>query len=354
MQQRSLDVEGQWVRWSRYALARGVLAPAAGARRTAYDPWKTFRANLGQYRGVEQPYLALLELRRELEELKAATGVRPTAPHGRTLDGPMVDPPTAADECIITYCRKHGLLGLVPVLMNRITLPGQVETGDDPRSRQIRWVHYFRDGGRWKTEVSHQTYTQTTAAEAKRVTAEIVAATPPTAMRLNLRSHAYDAHDLDDLRDFFPGLTGSLDPFMPSQPATAAFWETYGEPVWEFASHCEWFGAAVDALSDWSGTRGSRRAAARDDAFALLRGVAQGVALSFRRDARSGTVTEEIVSPGLLASYAFMVLQDLRAGRRCRHCQTCQRYFVTNERRSRYCSPRCRNTAQSRRHRAKQ
>jgi hypothetical protein len=59
------------------------------------------------------------------------------------------------------------------------------------------------------------------------------------------------------------------------------------------------------------------------------------------------------ISPGLLSSYALMFLLDQVENRRALRCEVCVRYFVSDERRALYCSPRCRHTAQSRRYRLK-
>ena len=75
----------------------------------------------------------------------------------------------------------------------------------------------------------------------------------------------------------------------------------------------------------------------------FLKDLAQNVALDDVEDTRR--------SAGLLASHALMLLMDRTDGRRCLHCAKCDRYFVSNDRQARYCSPRCRNAAQSQRHR---
>ena len=77
----------------------------------------------------------------------------------------------------------------------------------------------------------------------------------------------------------------------------------------------------------------------------FLKDLAHNVPLDDLDDTRT--------SAGLLASYALMFLWDRKAGRRCLQCAHCNHYFVSNARQARYCTPRCRNTTHSQRHRAK-
>jgi hypothetical protein len=325
-----------------------VITPAAAARRRDYDPWRTFQANVGKYRTVEQPYLALLELGRKVSTLEA-DGVQTSKFTGRTREGPIADPPTEADKHIASWCARYGSLGLVPVLVRKIDLPERVEQGDPSTARRIKSVQYFRDGGEWKNEESCREFGSATSAEVERLVLKS-ALKETRAEWLSWSSHAYHERDHDYLRDFFPHSWAEGASFAPPKPSTSAFWDSYGEPVWEFRKPCGAFVSAVDAIGHGKG-RGSKDQRAR--AFAFLRVLAETVAPSFRRNDRTGEVTEERVSPGLLASYALMFLMDLEVGRRCRRCGACGRYFVSNEHRARYCSPTCRNTAQSRRYRAR-
>jgi hypothetical protein len=89
----------------------------------------------------------------------------------------------------------------------------------------------------------------------------------------------------------------------------------------------------------------------RSVAIGILDRWAQACAVSFRVSEATGRSEEVRASAGLLASYALMFLWDHADGRRALRCENCSRYFVSNEVRAEYCSPRCRNTASVRRRR---
>src|SRR5258708_1795123 len=96
---KSFEVRGRWQRWNRYDLVNGVIMPAPGSPGPEeYDPWGGFRANAGRYRTVEQPYLPLLDLHRNLQQAKS-NGIHPFDPsyHPRHLPEPIVGPRTDAD-----------------------------------------------------------------------------------------------------------------------------------------------------------------------------------------------------------------------------------------------------------------
>ena len=67
-----------------------------------------------------------------------------------------------------------------------------------------------------------------------------------------------------------------------------------------------------------------------------------------------GVLRQEWLSTSLLGTLAMMALLDLTEQRRILTCETCGGVFVTKAYQARYCSDRCRFTAQKRRHRARQ
>jgi len=346
---------GEWVRWSEYELVAGAIAPTNDADLRRYDPWETFRANVGTYRTVVQPYVSLLELRRSLKELESR-GVRPTPePTRRTIEeGPILSPPTAADRLVLDWCRDYGLLGLFPVLASRVQLPDEIGDGGDPRRKVVTSTQYFRSGGRWDTRTIDAGYSAATPEEALTDAREIAARREPTVTWLNLVTHAHDHRNLAAFTDFWPRLYLANRDFIPPQPLTSDFWAEYGEPVWEFHRHCKMFAQTVHDLGRWPGERVPEPEQQRvKGSSAMLTALAETVSASFRYDPTRSVIRENRVSPGLLASYALMFLQDHEQGRRCLQCLNCDRYFVSNDRRSRFCTPSCRMRVQSRRHRAK-
>jgi hypothetical protein len=168
----------------------------------------------------------------------------------------------------------------------------------------------------------------------------------------------YEEKPLKAIRDFFLptrfGAAGEVQEQVPIPcPNSRTFWDVYGEPVWEFTRWCERFTEAVVLISEWAGEGGSFAFRAVCDAHSVLFELARSAAPNFHFNVKKNTVDEDRVCAGLLASYALMFLWDRMEGRRALSCRNCSRYFVSDERQARYCSPRCRNTAQKRRSRLK-
>lgn len=369
---KSFEVRGSWVRWSRYELLNGVIVPAEDAERQEYDPWDGYRANAGKYRTVQQPYLGVMELHRQLKILKE-NSVLPSRLGFRYFVGPpMRGPQNSADQLILDWCNLYGLLGLVPVLSNSIRLPALIEHGSDEFSRKVTKRNHFRNGGIWFAGRTTTEVAATTAERAEENAFEIGRDPQPGVSWFNWTTNFYEEKALEHIRDFFlPTPFGhrsevQMKDILFPCPDTPEFWRTYGEPIHEFTHWCEMFTLSAGYLSKWKidkeelgiinrELQPSQYAATltAQQSHRALGGLAQSAAPAFQFDLLKDTLDEERVSAGLLASYALMFLWDRADGRRTVSCRNCQRYFVSDEYRARYCSPRCRNTAQSRRYRSR-
>jgi hypothetical protein len=363
---KCFDVDGKWRRASQYALRNGAIVPAPGAQFVDYDPWGPFRKNAGLYRTVEQPYIALLELGRELEAievvpfLRGSTGLFPTA-------DAVKEAQNIAAQLVLKWCNQHGLLGLLGTLSSTIRLPA--ETCPVPED-DCRWVVeqeiYQRNGGSWSSRNVRREISGTTSERAKAAVRKAMKEAPRSGVTwLDGLDHFHKEQPLDEIRPFFPSETPETtgQSFVPPRPGLKDFWANYGEPVELFILWCNLFVQAVDSISgglvQTSGSQKEESAkliASQIDrlrSHLLLFELAQAVAPTFRVNYVTNVVDESRKSAGLLASYALMFLWDHMAGRRAIRCKSCQHYFVSNEQRAGYCSPRCRNTAQSRRSRVK-
>ncbi len=311
--------------------------PAPEARLSRYDPWAAFRANANRYRTVSQPYLELLELYRILRD-EETRGVRPTEPQGRSMSGS-----TAANRHILDRCNRHGPLGIFPIMSTLVRLSDVADRDE----LAIKRTHYVRDGDRWHLETTSQFDWLSTPQETEDRLRERVTETHGTVNWFNFGSRAYDELPIEKLRHYFPLTEGVGDTLIPPLPLSDEFWRLYREPVREIRRYCYHFGRAVDYLRRWNDEVSTDKQHPNvKRASMLLRDLAQNVVLNDFDDTRT--------SAGLLASYALMFLWDRMEGRRCLQCDACDHYFVSNDRRARYCSPRCRTRTQSRRHREKQ
>ncbi len=335
------SVHGKWFRWSRYRLLDGIVAPAPESEPVRFDPWRAWEANLGKYRTVQQPYLSLLELQRSLKEEERATGTRPSQLQGRGPEGPVVGPPNSADERILDWCSRHGHVGIFSVMCNLVQL-----TDSRAPDAGITRTQYVREGDEWHVERTRQFAWFSTPQETEEHLRSRVKEPSGTFNWFNFGSRAHDQRPIEDLGDYFPQTSDAHDSFVPPLPLSEEFWQSYGEPLWEISRFCDLFARAVDYLKEWNDEAGSdeQQSNARR-ASLFLKDLARNVEIDDVDNTRR--------SAGLLASHALMFLWDRADGRRCLQCVRCQDYFVSNDRKARYCSPQCRNIVQSRRHREK-
>jgi hypothetical protein len=342
----ALQIKGKWPKWSRYEVVNGVIVPAKDAELTEYDPWLMYNSNTDVYRTVKQPYLSLLELGRHLKKCEKA-GIVPSKLDSRhSAVNPSRGPQKGADELVLDWCNTNGLLGLLPVLSTEIHVSDNVQ--------------HFRDGGRWFTSVTEEevrgsitaTHCRKESGEQDSVTPMVQADHKTSMTWLSWWRQIYERTPLGEMCTFF-GAWSPTEAFTPCRPGSREFWLKYSEPVHQFADWCIVFLNAVDGLS----RLGSRAAYDLDLVKAghlVLNRLAESAAPRFElHPTRKIVLDEERVPAGLLASYALMFLWDVVGGRRALRCKNCDRYFVSDEHRAAYCSPRCRNTAQSRRYRSK-
>jgi hypothetical protein len=285
----------------------------------------------------------LLELGRHLESAEQR-GVHPSKLDSQySAANPMLGPQNDADKLVLDWCNTHGLLGLVPVLSTSIRVNDN--------------VRHYRDGGRWFSDILEEeirgsrtmTWRTKDSGDQDSVTTPVRGDGNSNITWLSWLTREYESTPLVKKRAFF----GALSPgetFTPWRPWSQAFWKMYGEPVQEIADWSITFTHCADALS--------RSREVEDHLLHASHGVlsrlADSAAPRFRLyPTRSIVLDEERTPAGLLASYAQMLLWDFVEGRRALRCKNCKRYFVSDEYRAAYCSPRCRNTAQSRRYRAK-
>lgn len=357
---KSFELRGPWFRWSSYELRNGVIRPAL-ATLEEYDPWQRYRTNVGKYRTVEQPYLALLELQRELERVEDRGGDSVKAGSQPISTASVIRAQNDADDLIVRWCNRHGLLGLLSTLSNSICFPAVVRPLTDyANTRVVSQEMYVRTGGIWHPVLDVRSVFENTSKRADAVARrEAKELSRPGVTWFNRESSVYELKPLDSIKKFFPFSSKSNNEsmFHPPCPNQQSFWADYGEPVSDFKLWCRLFTRAVEHLSQWPA-----RSAGGDTedlpieverSFRTLSELAQSAAPSFSLRKARGTIEEARESAGLLASYALMFLWDHIDGRRTLRCQNCGRYFVSNENRARYCCVSCRNTAQSRRYRTK-
>jgi hypothetical protein len=360
-QRKSLQIEGEWFRWTNYQLIFNT--PMAVFRShdseiIRYDPWTPYRRNEGARLREPQPYLTLLNLGKQVREHR-----------------------DQEPELVLDWCNANGLLGILPAFANTLLFPHMIDEGNSPSANseyQGPWyralqLRYVRSGGIWRSEIQdgHWTSDRSMAVQEGQQFE-----TPPEYSRnpWNRATYAERSKSVG----FFP-IIGELDakllppeslgedPFAPYPnflekfvdprgdgdreiaiaattplPGSRKFFDVYGERVRDIADWAMQFEDAVRELNSVKAHRG----------LGFLAEIATAASPTFRLGTR-GDLEEVRVSAGLLSSFALMVLWDFEAGRRIHDCKNCGMYLVSRDRRAGYCSVTCRNTAQSRRYRAK-
>ncbi len=128
------------------------------------------------------------------------------------------------------------------------------------------------------------------------------------------------------------------------------FWQVYAEPVQEFLGAAWVLRNALEWLGQWKANASDAKLARQG--MNLINSLVACVSV-IALPSPEGPIRQRWVSPSLLGSLAMMALQDLTELRRVLPCANCRRLFVTESYQRKFCSDRCRNTAQKQRWRAK-
>jgi hypothetical protein len=138
-------------------------------------------------------------------------------------------------------------------------------------------------------------------------------------------------------------------------PESDAFWDSYAEPVgWLLGTASQLRGAVLDLSADPLTDNSSALDFVYriDTAVRALHDLLAPVQPSLTVGA-DGEYRQTWRTRSLLSSFAFMALLDLTERHRVLTCRTFGRVFVSGAYQVRYCSERCRGTAQKRAYRAR-
>lgn len=124
---------------------------------------------------------------------------------------------------------------------------------------------------------------------------------------------------------FFPSVPErEREQYPYPRPLSPTFWQLYAEPVTDF----------IDAAT-----------ALRDYVAALHSGLSSLDRTVGPEGTRRAQQRQPGLTPSLLAMLFAMVDEDIAAGYRAAACEQCGSPFLSETRRTRYCSPTCRNTS---------
>jgi hypothetical protein len=333
--------DGRWWKFEDYTVSGRFIVPGEGVRLLRYDPWEGYTSTEGQRRTVRPPYQSLLDLARRMK-------FRPN--RSRYVPTPETE------HMMLEWVRQWGLLGILPVRYEIITLPH---------------VRYVRRAGVWSATirkvVESKLPLQGALAATKRKagrdpkypkTRATVESSPPTQSALEWRweDNDFRAETIERVvLEFFPDVLRQEREhrFLIPRPCSVSFWHQYAEPVELIARSAMKFSQAVEIVSRYKGPDRTQDAEKimLNEALYFLEGFSQSIGAPPRFKLGTSHLTRSRVSPSLLASLVEMFLCDMESERRAYRCEVCQSVFISDDRRAKYCSPRHRNTMQRRRDR---
>jgi hypothetical protein len=343
----------EWWRSDTYVISENAIRPKPGASLRAYNPWETFGGSKGKPRTVSTLWGEFAETVRQIR----ADAVRPYTPSKR------------GEALMLEWSARYGLLGILPGRAQIIVLPPTYERAEGympktyvPSGRCMVQRKYAKVAGSW---LSHM-----------RVSGEMVdvAEVPdwspgdviPFAARWpdceTPQTLCWEWEELEWKTSKANEVLWSFFSDRPihgqyPQPLSPEFWATYQEPIWEWMRAAGVFCESMRLVSEYASARyegkdcDDRQMQRVNNALWILNSLATSESylyefgpISLKR--RSGTAS-------LLSVMAEIFFLDVGALRRLLGCTVCARVFVSKDRKARYCSVRCRNTAQARRTRTK-
>lgn len=342
---------GGWKRFEKYVILNGYIYPVPNAELTWYSPWDLYDKDRD-----DPPYKSLLNLADKIN-LNPNTSLKI---HALTPEN---------ERDILNWCGKYGHLGILPHRTQMLTLHPRWEPlppeSKDPKRRNMLYASqytYFRTNIGWSGS-----YSQYFGRDVYYLIDEPEKSGDPVEEQYlpkgSQKSGAF-LRDLDRFNIKFEELSKTWALFFPSvptekqnihqypTPGTDEFWNQYVEPTRHFILGAKALRNAVDLLQSIKPLK-DRTDEDKNNIFrgmTLLHCLIAPAQLALTPTDEGG-FSQHWVTTSLLSSLATMVLQDLTGGRRLLRCETCGTLYLTDAYQSRYCSDKCRHTAQKRRYR---
>jgi hypothetical protein len=369
----------RWWRFSQYELKDKYIRPAPGAKLELYDPWKAYRESWDydpdsatpwtEKRQKGPPYQSLLALANEVK-------VEP----GFKLD-------KKSTELLLNWCAEFGLLGILPQRAHMVALaprwlpdpPWGAAVGTKlkrPRGGNLyptQFIYYRNnllflnmEGTKvqgWDPVIWNPKELGSKGHRLGEIYEGKIPIQPGVLMQ---EWDFYEGHEYRSVKvsstlfpetfretwaKFFPSIPKKevetyLYPPMLSRP----FWEIYSERLADFFMGVLALKEALLYLSEPSDLADELERRFRMDGMRLLNNLVSSASMGLAT-AEDGSLRQEWWAASLLGCFAMMALQDLTQQRKVIRCETCNRLFVTEAYQARYCTDRCRHTAQKRRYR---
>ena len=371
-----------WWRFSSYELKDGYIRPAPGAKLALYDPWQPYRDSwennpdsdipFPEKRLQGPPYLSLLALADELT----------IAPDRSGLDKKSADR-------LLKWCSEFGLLGILPQRVHRVALAPRwlpkkawgAAVGHKPERPKdgilypSQFIYYRNNALLLRIEgIKVQGWNPVLwtglkqGKKGKRL-GQIYdgkSGEQPGVliqdMFLNQESDFPSVIILESLFQesfqqtwsrFFPSIPKKqVETYLYPLPLSPPFWEIYSESVTDFFMGVHVLRDALISLNKSPIQFDPQHPTPLPPGFRLLNTLVSSSSMVLGTNP-DGSYRQEWRAASLLGCFAMMALQDLTQQRKVMSCERCNRLFVTEAYQARYCSDRCRHTAQKRRYRQK-
>jgi hypothetical protein len=369
-----------WWRFSEYELKGEYICPAPGSKLTLYDPWQPYRDSWEydpdsatpwtEKRQQGPPYVSLLALEEELT----------FTPDSTNLDKKSVDR-------ILKWCSEFGLLGMLPQRVHMVTLAPRwlpenpwkaAVEGKLPRPKggllYPTQFNYYRDNsllmkmegtkvqgwnpGRLRIKEEGQKgkklgqiYDGKPLAHPGVLIQEMKLDPDSDLPRVKVKDTLFQESFKDTWSKFFPSIPKKqVENYLYPPPVSPPFWEIYSESLLDFFMGVLALRDALVCLNEPKDKSDERGVTYRSRGFHLLNNLVSSSSMVLATD-RDGSYRQEWRAASLLGCFAMMALQDLTQQKKVIRCEKCNRLFVTEAYQARYCSDRCRHTAQKRRYR---
>lgn len=376
----ALHLLSPWWRFSEYEIKEGNILPRKDADLEEYDPWEEYLSSCSAA-DLIPPYQSLITLLRDVRFQPQEDGLGLIGQSQRE---------------ITQWCKRFGLLGLLPHVAISMTLAPVAILERQSRDPAVElYVRtYVRAGGRWQSQLYGEGHSGKIigpaiqqlrekgllyeGSESSLEEEEFLGVTPgemPAVLRaaqtgipaegVILQPLEYHPDLVSFDRQPFEKYWGKFFPKVPSSaknayqypwPLHPEFWDIYAEPVEEFVQTATVFRNLLRRLYELSASpqetinRGQFDSRVR--VLFALEGMLAGTAPLADGDEVDGFHLA-LRFPSLIAALGMMIVKDLEAGKTPQLCIECETPFLTSAYQARYCSSRCRNTAQQRRHRGK-
>jgi hypothetical protein len=320
-----------WWRYSEYIIDDSKLKPAADAESEPYDPWQGYFEWREDWKGNSPPYMEFIKLifDKEVEDniIESINEYMEIGEIETSLSSYTIDQ-------ILDWSKRNGMLGILPHQLQAIYF----------KPKDSVSFGYNRTGDGW-----NRAYTQVKKASSS----------TDNILRINLQPFNFDGDGFKE--QFDKGGVGCLEDFMenldaqiPDEdnllfplPLSDEFWSFYNEPLIDFFHVLNIFVSTVRAVAKDKHCDSNTLRIFNDFAGSVSTRV-------FKND--DGQWEQEIWSPSLLASYAYMISKDMQGSQKERRiyvCKDCDEICTSGSYQAAFCSDKCRLRYNKREYRKK-